>query len=262
MRIIATLAGNDIIQVEKNPPDGEPVARNGMYSVPIPEGVKVAVEPDSFVLPSSDPNSVVAQSYAGLLAQFPQYENILFNPLIEDIDMDDLDPTAILNEGAPPTASYISRFQIGRGTAGPLPPGMAANSVAVLESNDTLGFGFEKPGVLITDTIDIGPLTGGLGADEFVVYWYIYDFDTTVDVRTSFGAFAGQNNPAIRNMLEVDQEPSDLEVFISINDGITFFPVERLIPIAFCNPGLLIRIAFKNTDPTKKKYLAGYALMF
>ena len=262
MRIIATLAGNDIIQVEKNPPDGVPVARNGMYNVPIPEGVKVAVEPGSFVLPSANPNSVVAQSYAGLLAQFPQYENILFNPLIEDIDIDDLDPTALLNEGAPPTATYISRFQIGRGTAGPLIPGMAANSVAVLESNDTLGIGLEKPGVLITDTIDIGPLTGGLGADEFVVYWYIYDFDTTTDVRTSFGAFAGQNNPAIRNVLEVDQEPSDLEVFISINDGITYFPVERLIPIAFCNPGLLIRIAFKNTDPTKKKYLAGYALMF
>jgi hypothetical protein len=262
MRIIATLAGNEIIQVEKNPPDGVPVARNGTYNVPVPEGVKVAVEPASFVLPSSDPNSVVAQGYAGLLAQFPQYENILFNPLIEDIDMDDLDPTAILNEGAPPTASHVSRLQMGRGTAGPLTPGMAANSVAVLESNDTLGFGFEKPGVLITDTIDIGPLTGGLGADEFVVYWYIYDFDTTTDVRSAFGFFAGQNTPAIRNVLEVDQEPSELEVFISINDGLTFFPVNRLIPIAFCNPGLLVRIAFKNTDPTKKKYLAGYALMF
>jgi len=262
MRIIATLATNDIIQVEKNPPDGVPVARNGMYSVPIPEGVKVAVEPNSFVLPAANPNSVVAQSYAGLLAQFPQYENILFNPLIEATDIDDLDPSAVLNEGSPPTASYISRFQIGRGTAGPLAPGMAANSVAVLESNDTLGPGLEKPGVLITDTIDIGALTGGAGADEFVVYWYIYDFETTTDVRSSFGFFAGQNNPAIRNMLEVPQEPGDFEVFISINDGLTFLPVDRLIPIAFCSPGLLVRLAFKNTNPTQKKYLAGYAVMF
>lgn len=260
MRIIATLAGNSIIQVEKNPPDGEPVARNGMYNVPVPEGVKVRVTPTSFVDPPSDPNSVVAQGYAGLLAQFPQYENILFNPLILDTDMDDLDPDAVLNQGAPVTESHISRFQIGRGTAGPLPPGMAANSVAVLESNDTVVP--NRPGVLITDTIDIGVLTGGVGADEFCVYWYIYDFDTTVDVRASFGFFAGQNNPAIRNVLEVPQEPGEFEVFISINDGGNYFPVNRLIPIAFCNPGLLVRLAFKNTDPTKKKYLAGYAIMF
>jgi hypothetical protein len=262
MRIIATLASNEIIQVEKNPPDGTPIARNGMYNIPVPEGVKVAVEPGSFVLPSANPNSVVAQSYAGLLAQFPQYDNILFNPLIEPTDIDDLDPNAVLNEGSPPTAVHISRFQIGRGTAGPLPAGMAANSVAVLESNDTLGPGLEKPGVLITDTIDIGVLTGGAGADEFVVYWYIYEFETTVDVRTAFGFFAGQNTPAIRTVLEVDQDPSDFEVFISINDGLTFLPVERLIPIAFCNPGLLVRLAFKSTNPTKKKYLAAYAVMF
>lgn len=260
MRIIASLANDSIIQVEKNPPDGVSVARNGMYNVPVPEGVKVRVTPSSFVLPASDPNSVVAQGYAGLLAQFPQYENILFNPLIIAADMDDLDPNAVLSQGAPITESHSSRLQMGRGFAGPLVPGMAANSVAVLEANDSVVP--TRPGVLITDTIDIGVLTGGLGASEFCVYWYIYDFDTTTDVRASFGFFTGQNNPAIRNVLEVPQEPSDLEVFISINDGGNYFPVNRLIPISFCNPGVLVRLAFKNTDPTKKKYLAGYAVMF
>jgi hypothetical protein len=262
MRIVATLADNQILQVEKNPLDGDLIDLSGKYNVPIPEGVKVAVEPNSFILPSGSPTSVVAQSFAGLLAQFPQYENILFNPLIEDTDVDDLDPAGVLNEGSPITASHRSRYQIGRGTGGPLPSGLSPNSVAVLENNDTLGVGNDRPGVIVTDTIDVGPLTGGLGTDEFMVYWYIYDFETGTDVRSDFGAFAGQNTPALRNVIEVDQEPTEFEVFISINDGANFLPVQRLVPISFCDPGSLIRIAFKNTDPLKKKYIAHYALLF
>jgi hypothetical protein len=262
MRIVATLAGDEILQVEKNPPNGEPVSRNGQYMVPVAEGVKVAVEPNSFVLPSANPDSVVARNFAGLLVQFPQYENILYNPLIEGSDVDDLDPAGVLNEGAPVTASHPSRFQIGRGTGGPLPSGNAANSVAVLPQNDAPGPGLERPGVLVTDTIDVGPLTGGVGATEFVVYWYIYEFETTDDVNSSFGLFAGQNTPALRRVIEVDQEPSDFEVFISVNNGANFFPVERLVPIAFCNPATLVRLAFKNTDSLKKRYVAHYGLLF
>jgi hypothetical protein len=262
MRIVATLVGDEILQVEKNPPNGIPVSRNGQYMVPVAEGVKVTVEPGSFVLPSSDPNSVVAQNFAGLLVQFPQYENVLYNPLIEDTDVDDLDVAGVLNEGSPVTASHISRFQIGRGPGGPLPPGNAANSVAVLPQNDAPGVGLERPGVLVTDTIDVGPLTGGTGATEFLVYWYIYEFGTTVDVNANFGFYAGTNDPAIRQVLELDQEPGDFEVFISVNDGANFFPVERLVPIAFCNPATLIRLAFKNTNSLSKRYIAHFGLLF
>ena len=262
MRIVATLVGDEILQVEKNPPNGTPVSRNGQYMVPIAEGVKVAVDSGSFVLPSADPNSVIARNFAGLLAQFPQYENVLFNPLIENVDIDDLDVAGVLNEGSPVTASYTTRAQMGRGTGGPLPSGNAANSVAILPQNDSLGAGFERPGVLVTDTIDIGALTGGVGAMEFVVYWYIYEFSTSDDINTDFGLFAGQNSPAIRQAIEIDQEPTDFEVFISVNDGANFFPVERLIPISFCTPAKLIRLAFKNTNTLTKRYLAHYAVMF
>jgi len=262
MRIVATLATNEILQVEKNPPNGEVVSRNGTYTIPMAEGVKVAVEPTSFILPSANPGSVVAQNFAGLLAQFPQYEHILYNPLIEGADIDDLDPSAVLNEGSPVTASHISRSQIGRGTAGPLPSGNAATSVALLPQNDAPGPGSERPGVLVTDTIDVGPLTGGVGASEFAVYWYVYEFETTDDVSSNFGYTASLNTPALRQVLEIDQEPSDFEVFISINDGANFFPVQRLIPIAFCSPGLLVRLAFKNTDSLKKRYIAHYGLLF
>lgn len=262
MRIVATLAGDEILQVEKNPPNGSAVSRNGTYMIPIAEGVKVAVEPNSFVLPSANPDSVVARNFAGLLAQLPQFENILYNPLIEAADMDDLDPAGVLSEGSPITAAHVSRFQSGRGTAGPLAPGNAPNSVAVLAQNDAAGPGLERPGVLVTDTIDVGPLTGGIGATEFAVYWYIYEFDTTTDVRSSFGSFAGQNTPALRQVLELDQEPLDFEVFLSINDGANFFPVDRLTPISFCNPGQLIRLAFKNTNSLTKRYVAHYGLLF
>lgn len=262
MRIVATFDDDQILQVEKNPPDGEFVARNGTYMVPVAEGVKVAVDSTSFILPSSNPNSVVARNFAGLLAQFPQYENILYNPLIEDTDINDLDPSAVLNEGSPITATHVSRLQIGRGTGGPLPSGNAANSVALLESNDSGGLGFERPGVLISDTIDLGPLTSNQGATEFAVYWYIYTFSTSMDVRSSFGLFAGQNSPAIRSVAEVSQEPDDFQAFISINDGANFFPVQRLVPISFCTPGLLIRLAFRNTNPDLKYYLAHYGVLF
>ena len=259
MRILADIVSNEILQVEKNPPDGELVAHNGRYSLPVPEGVSVKVRPSSIVLPSNDPNSVVQQSYAGLLAQIPLFDNIVFNPLIEATDIDDIDPAGVLNEGMPATA-FASRNQLGRGTGGPLPAGTVPNSVALLPQNDTVAP--SRPGVIVTNTIDIGPLTGGMGSADFAVYWYFYEFSTSVDTRATVGSFAGQNLPAIRNIVEVDQEPSDLEVFLSINDGANFFPVQRLILISFCTTGTQIKIAFKNTNPTTRKYLAGYALLF
>jgi hypothetical protein len=262
MRVVATLADNEIVQVEKNPPTDEGTPRNGMYMVPIAEGVKISLDSSSVVLPSGSPDSVVARNFAGLLAQFPQFENILFNPLIEAADIDSLDPAAVLNEGTPVTDTYSPRFQIGRAAGGPLAAGNAPNSVAVLASNDTAGVGNERPGVLVSNTIDVGPLTGGAGATQFAVYWYIYTFSTSTDVRSNFGAYAGQNTPAVRRGVEIDQEPDDFEVWFSINDGANFVPVQRLIPVSFCTPGSLVRVAFKNLNPNIKYYIAHYAVLF
>lgn len=258
MRILADISSNAILQVEKNSPLGTPISHNGRYSIPVPEGVSVKVRPGSVVLPSSSPNSVIQQGYAGLLAQMPYFEHILFNPLIEATDMDDLDFSGILNEGSP-AIPYGPRFQVGRGTGGPLPAGHAPNSVAILEQNNTVAP--PKPGVLVTDTIDLSVLTGGAGAADFAVYWYVYEFDTTVDVRSTVGTFANQNNPSIRQLIETDQEASDFEVFISVNGGANFFPVERLVPISFCSPTNAVKLAFKNTGSVKK-YLATYAVLF
>lgn len=261
MRILASRDENKILQVEKVPPEGDLVPVNGKYVLPTPEGVSVHVFSDSIILPTSDPNSVVGQAYAGLLAQYPQYENILFNPLLLDTDIDDLDLGGLFID--PVTLDeFPTRAQVGRGTGGPFTAGQAPTNTALLAENPGVPLGAApRPGMLITDTIDIGPLTGGVGADEFVVYWYLYDCSTSEDVNANFGAQAGNNLPALRNVIEQDQEPADLQVYISINDGTTWVEVNRLVPTAFCNKGDLVRLAFRNNG-TSKTYVAAYAVMF
>lgn len=259
MRILADLAQLQIIEVAKNPPIGELVDCTGRVCLPVPEGVTLRVTPSSIVLPPGDPNSIIRQSYAGLLARYPQYNNILYNPLLEATDMAELDPTGVLAIGAPVTITHPARFQMGRGIA---PAGAAPGSVAMLESNDSLGAGLERPGVITTTTIDIGPYTADLGADEFMVYWYLYEISVSTDVSATIGAFAGQNVPTLRQWVEIDQEPTNFEAYLSLNDGANYFPVERMTPIAFCNPGRYIRLAFKNESASAKRFLAAYALLF
>ena len=258
MRILVSRDENKILQVEKVPLEGESVPVNGKYVLPTPEGVTVHVFSDSIILPTSDPNSVVAQAYAGLLAQYPQYENILFNPLLLDTDVDDLDLGAVFTD--PDTADEFStRAQVGRGTGGPLTAGQAPINTALLAENP--GAVPARPGMLITDTIDIGPLTGGVGADDFLVYWYVYACSTTADVNSNFGAQAGSNLPALRNVIEQDQEPADWQAYVSINDGVSWTELNRLVPAAFCNKGASVRLAFRNNGASKT-YLAAYAVMF
>lgn len=259
MRILVDRPTDEILQVEKVPLVGETAAINGKYVLPTPEGVTVYVTPDSVVLPVSDPNSVVGQAYAGLLAQFPQYENILFNPLLEDTDLDDLDFAATFTD--PNTFDVFSpRASTGRGTGGPLTSGQAPTNTSLLPANDAVTP--TRPGLIITDEIDVGALTMNVGADEFVVYWYLYDCSTTEDVRSSFGALAGQNLPALRNVIETDQEPLDFQAYISTNGGASWVEVQRLVPVSFCDKAKTIRLAFRNNNTDQRKYTAAYAVMF
>lgn len=266
MRVIATVDSNSIVQTEETPSLGTVVSRNGHYAIPLVDSAKISIDETSIVTPTTDPASIVAQNFTALLREYPQYSNIVYNALIADTDLDGLDTAAVLNENNPVTATHVSRLQFGRGTGGPLPSGNAPNSVACLEQNAACpGPGMERPGVIVTDTIDITALTGGAGATTFAVYWYIYEFSTTPDVNASFGALAGTNDPAIRQMVEVDQEPADFEVWLSGNNGTWFGGpplVQRLKPVTFAFPATELRIAFKNTNNLKKRYLAHYALMF
>lgn len=265
MRVLADLTTNSILQAGKTPDLGVAVPVNGKYVVAIPDGSAVQVTRDSVILPTSDPNSIVAQAYAGLLAQLPQYESILYNPLLTDSDIDDLDLTGTITLG---TDTFSTRVQTGRGTAGPLVSGNAPNSTALLPVNDTLGIGNDRPGCLITNTIDISPLLPPAppgecfipAANEFVLWWKLYDFQTSEDVRSSFGKFSGSNDPALREIIEVDQEPSGLEVYISSDDGQSWERANLLEPVSTC-AGVSLRVAFLNFS-TSRLYLAAYAVIF
>lgn len=253
MRVVADLATANIIQAEKTPALNDNRPFNGRFAVPIPEMVAIEVGPTSYVLPV-DGGDVMSLAMAQMLVQYPMYSNIVFNPLLTAADIADLDLTATF-----PPSGQITRAQVGRGS-GPLPTGNAPNMVAVLPRNTRVTPA--RPGVLISDTIDIGPMTGGMGADEFMVWWKLYDFSTTHDVTSNFGATVGLNDPAVRNIVEIDPEAAGFEVYLSHDDGANYIQMNRLEPTDFTTFGSLLRIAFRNMNSVNCRYIAAYAIMF
>ena len=282
MRILVDLKTHlegtpSITQVEKVPPQGvagrTPI--NGRYAIPIIRGIDFPVDETSYVLDGAgnvDGGDVSSISYAHLLAIYPQYGNIYLNPLLTADHVDELDLEATFKEvnlpppygPSPPEEPvyYPVRMQTGRGPGAG--EGQMPTHTAVLAENETMLP--PRPGMLITDNIDIGPYTLDehgvpVGADEFMVYWKLYGFQVSEDVASDYGATRGHNDPAIRYIEEVDQEPTDLHVFISIDDGANWCEVGLLEPIAFCDRSTQFRLAFMNRG-SQKLYLATFAAMF
>ncbi len=263
MRLICEIPNNSIVQVDRTPDIGVSTPINGKYVIPVPEGSSVSVNNDTIVTPTADSNSIVAQAYAGLLNQFPMFNNIVFNPLIETTDIDKLDLVATFPDGS--GGQFPTRVQTGRGTLDSLVEGNVPNMTSLL-ANNQLGEDSPRPGLVITNTIDVESLltTSEIceipSVNEFLVWWKIYKFNVTDDVSSNFGVFKGVNDPAIKNIVEVEQEPSELEVFISSEDGLEWNPVRRLESVSTCD-GTKLRLAFLNYS-SEKIYLAAYAILF
>lgn len=253
MRVVADLSSFDILQVEKTPPLGQPRPFNGRFAVPVPPGASIQVDSNS-VVGDGSPNDVWVKSMEALLDQYPMYEYILYNPLLTDADLADLDPSTTW----PAPLGGAPRFQSGR-TGGVL-NGMAPNSTAILPQNTRTG-GPIRPGLMVTDTIDIGPLTSFVGADEFLVWWHVYGFLTQEDVMSDYGAVAGANDPSRRNIQEGDPEPGNFDVYISNDDGVTWVQTSFLDPTDLTVFGSDVRIAFRSVR-NDRVYLAGYAILF
>lgn len=261
------VAGNPrIIQVENEPEIGAggQTTVNGKYIIPVPNGLDFPVDNSSYVLSAGvvDGGDVASQGMARLLASYPQFGNVYFNPLLTPDHVGELDPTFQFRH---PTSGEIHtpRYQTGRAT-GSIPEGQMPTHTALLPINSTLST--SRPGLLVSNNIDIGPYTldcdgNEVGADEFLLYWKIYAFEVTHDVAADFGAHAGENTPALRRILEMDQEPSGFSAYISTDEGANWCPVGLLEPVAFCVKSTAVRIAFLNTGTTKV-YLASFALLF
>jgi hypothetical protein len=252
MRIVGDIVNYDVLQVEKTPDPKDASPFNGRFGIPVPGGASVHVDSDSYILPQ-DGGDLASQCAQALLAQFPMYSHIVYNFLLEGPDIADLD-LAATGPGGEQT-----RVQTGRGI-GPDPIGQVPNTTLIHPQHIVLGV--PRPGCLVTDVVDIGPMTGGAGADEFLLWWYIWEFDTTEDVASDYGATAGANTPAYRNVFEVDQEPLGWEVWITHSNGASWTgPVGRIEPTDLIVFNTQVRLAFLNRTATKR-YLAAYAFMF
>lgn len=252
MRVVADLATANIVQVEKSPSQGDARTTNGKFFIPIPEMVSIDVNPTSYVLPV-DGGDVTSLAMAKMLVEFPMYQEVVFNPLLTAADVADLDLTATFT----PTGD-VTRAVVGRGS-GPLPTGVVPNVIGILPQNNAVSPA--RPGVLITDTIDIGPLTSGVGADEFLVWWKLYTHDTTDDVTSDYGATSGMNDPALRTTTEELADDADLEVYISHDDGATYTQIISVTPADLGTFGSLVRLAFVNVG-SRTLYLGSFAILF
>lgn len=263
------LTGTDplITQVEKVPPEGPAGATpiNGKYLIPGIPGSDFRITNADYVLDGSgeiDGGDVASINYAHLLAMFPMFGHVYFNPLLTADHVGDLDLTATFKDNSntppdPPTY-FPTRAQTGR-ASGPSDAGQMPTHTAILGQND--GVTPARPGVLISDSIDISTPTGGVGADEFMLYWHLYDFHVDDDIAADFGAKAGINQPAIRWVEETDPEPAGFSAYISTDNGSNWCNAGILEPVALVEKATSFKVAFVNRGP-RKVYLATFAVLF
>lgn len=260
MRVIVDLGSHitgspKILQGEKTPNVGTSLPLNGKFVIPTLEGGQIPLGSTDYVLPV-DGGDLASQTYASLLAQYPMFSNVYFNPLLQDIHVDELDLTASYTDANGDV--FPTRAQTGRGVGAN--SGNCPGSTAILPVNTKTTP--NRPGILITDVINILPFTNNVGANEFLVFWKIYEFTTSEDIRASYGLHSGVNSPAIRSIKEIDQEPADFSVYLSSSSSCkSWTPVGRLQPLATCSKLSEFRLVFINTG-TVKRYLATFGVLF
>lgn len=207
-----------------------------------------------------DGYDLVSQSMARLLAAYPMFGNVYFNPLLTSDHVGELDFT---HEFQDPNGNvYTPRLQTGREPGDD--SGQYPTHTALLAQNSFVATA--RPGLMVTDPIDIGPYTldcdgNEAGTDEFMLWWKLYRFEVSEDINADFGQQSGKNEPALRYVEETDPEPSGFSAYISVDGGANWCEVGLLEPVAFCLKTKSVMIAFKNTSD-EKQYIASYALLF
>lgn len=272
MRILVDLKSHvtgspTITEVTDDPAHGAAgqVAINGRFAIPVPSGTDFPVDSTDYVLNGGiiDGGDVSSRAFAHLLAMHPMFGNIYFNPLLTDEHVGELDLAASFKVTANPPYLAYPRFQTGR-DAGGADDGQMPCHTALLPSNNAVSP--TRPGLMITDELDIGPYTqdcngNEVGTDQFMLYWKLYDFSMSHDIAADYGLHNGKNEPALRYLQEAEQEPTGFSAYITTDGGATWHQAGLLEPIAFCDKTTKVRIAFRN-DGTVKRYIACFGLFF
>lgn len=156
-----------------------------------------------------------------ILDLYPDYTGCVFNALPLSTDFDT-------------SASLItqpSRCQIGLGY----------NTCAILPKNEAT----DANGVLITDTIYLSS-----SSDKFIVYWKVATIDYSIEEV---------NSPSSVSYTLLS--PSDIEVYISNDDGVTYTQASYLTPVSYASTASTVRLAFVNNS-LNKIHLLGYAILY
>lgn len=258
-----------IVQVTGEPLTGYGFTTNGKFVIPSPLGIEFPVDSSSYILDGGgavDGGDVSSIGFAHLLARFPMYDHIYFNPLLTPAHLAELvtdDSFYLTDRTFDPPHQYFPRLQTGRTVgidAGQMPTATALLPVNTVSAED-------RPGCLITTAIDISAFTldcdgvTPLGASEFMVYWQFLDFSVSHDIAADAGVYSGENSPAVRAASKAADSPVGLSAYLSTDDGATWCEVRLLEPVSLRNRGTSFRLAFRN-DSAQKLYLAHFAVMF
>lgn len=287
MRIFADIGSHDpagssnprIIKSDSTPPTNMNLKTNvnGQFIFQIPEGSAFIPEANSYFFPQNS-NSISGKTAQEFLVRYPMYDRILYNFFLEtsDLTIDGITGTAPIPVSGNTTPSYTnvtlpnssgsgtSRVYVGRGASIPGPQGMVPNKLRLPRKTFDRA-GSNIAGGFVSSMIDITSLNpSNPGTDEVMVWWKVCKFETTQDVARGLAATpsaATLNTPAENNLIDVSQEPNDLVVFVSNDDGVSWYQTPRLEPVDLVTAGVNLRICFlnKGDDPL---YLLGYCMLF
>lgn len=225
-----------------------PVSVNGRAEILFPDGVDIPVNQDDHVLPQ-DSTAVSKRAFDEYLRLNRDFSFLKFNSLISAADMGKLDHSAsFVLPGS--TAPWASRFYGGRASS---PAGLLPGSVCIPPTNSAVSP--SRPGVVITDTIDISG-DAPTGADRFLVWWGTSTISLSHDVMV-YGS--GNNLASVKT--STPSPSSSLSGYISTNDGASWDPIESGRALHGCSRGTSLRVALVNTG-SSRVYLNGYAVLY
>lgn len=102
------------------------------------------------------------------------------------------------------------------------------------------------------------------GTDEVMLWWNVSVSQTSEDQGfAEQGPNSGENNPAIKSRVEVDQELSALLVYTSLDDGASWVESKYLEPTPMNGVGTELRVCFINRGGGGFKLnLHGFCILF